>query len=125
MTFNVVPPSEVGRGVVTATCVVVARPEPKAAAMDSVASAGKKFAAETTAAGNLLVIVKNTGGEVPPPGDTSKTVMRAVPGVAMSAAEICAVTCVLLIKVVGRLSPFQPTLDLVVNPSPLNVAFEL
>jgi hypothetical protein len=57
------------------------------------------------------VIVKFASAEVPPPGETSKTLTRAVPGVAMSAAEISAFSYVLLTKVVGRASPFQATIE--------------
>ena len=59
---------------------------------------------------------------MPPPGETSKTVTRAVPGVEMSGAEISAFSCVLLITVVGRLSPFHPKIELLVNPVPLAVS---
>src|SRR5205809_965646 len=40
----------------------------------------------------------------------------------MSGAEISAFSCVLLIRVVGRLSSFHPKIELLVNPVPLSVS---
>jgi hypothetical protein len=48
---------------------------------------------------------------VPPPGGAFTTVTEAVPGVAMSAAEMEAVTLVLLANVVVRADPFQSTTE--------------
>jgi hypothetical protein len=58
---------------------------------------------------------------VPPPGAGVKTVTEAEPGVAISLAEIVAVTWVLLTKVVGRSEPFQRTLEALLNAVPLTV----
>jgi hypothetical protein len=49
------------------------------------------------------------------------TVTRAVPGVAMSAAVIAAVSCVRLTNVVGRAAPFQRTTDEVTKFVPVTV----
>src|SRR5438445_8097207 len=57
------------------------------------------------------VIVNVCGLDVPPPGAGLKTVTEAVPAVAMSAAVICAVGCVLLTQVVVVAVPFQPHPD--------------
>ena len=48
---------------------------------------------------------------MPPPGGAFTTVTEAVPGVAMSAAEMEAVTLVLLANVVVRADPFQFTTE--------------
>jgi hypothetical protein len=48
---------------------------------------------------------------VPPPGGAFTTVTEAVPGVAMSAAEMEAVSLVLLKNVVLRADPFQSTTE--------------
>src|SRR2546427_109468 len=53
------------------------------------------------------VIVNVCGLDVPPPGAAVNTVTEAVPAVAMSAAVICAVSCVLLPNVVARLLALQ------------------
>ena len=48
---------------------------------------------------------------MPPPGGAFTTVTEAVPAVAMSAAEMEAVTLVLLANVVVRADPFQSTTE--------------
>src|SRR5687768_5009665 len=58
-----------------------------------------------------LLIVNVLAAEVPPPGVGVKTVTEAVPAVAMSAAEICACSWVLLTNMVVRSLPFQRTTD--------------
>src|SRR5437867_9614335 len=57
------------------------------------------------------VIMNVCGLEVPPPGAGLRTVTEAVPAVAMSAAVICACSCVLLPNVVARWLPFHCTMD--------------
>jgi hypothetical protein len=49
--------------------------------------------------------------DVPPPGGSFTTVTSAVPGVRMSAAEMEAVSFVLLENVVLRADPFQSTTE--------------
>jgi hypothetical protein len=49
--------------------------------------------------------------EVPPPGDGLNTVTLTDSTAAMSAASICACTCVLEANVVGRALPFHRTMD--------------
>src|SRR5262245_54459415 len=61
--------------------------------------------------GLVATIVKETALEDPPPGAGLNTVTVAVPVVPISSAEIAAVNCVLLTKVVGRFSAFQRTTD--------------
>jgi hypothetical protein len=56
-------------------------------------------------------MVKVNEFELPPPGAGLKTVTTAVPAVAMSLAEICAVTQLPLPLVVGRSLPFQRTTE--------------
>ena len=51
-----------------------------------------------------------------------KTVTGAVPTVAMSPARICAVSCVLLPKVVVRGLPFQRTTDELLKFVPVTVS---
>src|SRR6266404_1726106 len=58
-----------------------------------------------------LLIVNVCALERPPPGVGLKIVTGAVPGVAMSLAEIAARSSVLLKKVVDRSLPFQRTTD--------------
>jgi hypothetical protein len=69
-----------------------------------------------------LLIVKLCPLEVPPPGVGLKTVTVAVPAVAMSAAVIAAVNCVLLTNVVVRLDPFQRTVEVLRKLVPLAVS---
>jgi hypothetical protein len=59
--------------------------------------------------------------DTPPPGVGLKTVMLNVPAFATSAAEILAVSCVPLTKVVVRSAPFQRTIDPLTNPVPFTV----
>jgi hypothetical protein len=61
--------------------------------------------------GARLLIVNVWALEVPPPGAGLNTVTDAVPAEAMSAAVICAVSCVLLPNVVARALPFHCTID--------------
>ena len=60
--------------------------------------------------------------EAPPPGAELNTVTEAVPVVAMSAADIAAVTWVEDTYVVVRLDPFQRTVELATKPLPLTVS---
>src|SRR5262245_57540547 len=57
------------------------------------------------------VMVKFKPFDSPPPGAGVKTDTLAVPELAMSAAVICAVSCVLLTKVVVRGCEFQRTTE--------------
>src|SRR5262245_51294596 len=57
------------------------------------------------------VIEKGSGLDSPPPAGGVKTVIVAVPALAMSSAAIVAVSCVLFPKVVGRAAPFQRTTE--------------
>ena len=59
--------------------------------------------------------------EAPPPGAGLNTVILAVPALAISAAGICAVSWVLLTKVVVRSAPFQRTTELLMKFVPLTV----
>src|SRR5439155_593156 len=68
------------------------------------------------------VIVNVCGLEVPPPGAGVNTVTEAVPAVAMSAAVICAVSCVLLPNVVVRWPPFHCTMDELMKFVPVTVS---
>lgn len=61
---------------------------------------------------------KESGSESPPPGDGLKTVTVAVPVVTMSAAVMAACSWLLLMKLVGRASPFQRTSEDPTNPLP-------
>ena len=69
-----------------------------------------------------LLIVKMSALDVPPTGAGLKTVTLAVPGLAVSAAEISAVNPVLLIKVVDRLDPFHLTTDPLMKFVPFTVS---
>jgi len=68
------------------------------------------------------VIIKLNALELPPPGAGLKTVTLAVPAVAMSAAVIAAVNCVLLIKVAIRSVPFHLTIEPLTKFDPLTVS---
>lgn len=59
----------------------------------------------------LLLMVKGTAFEVPPPGAGLNTVTCAVPALAMSGARMEACNCVLLTNTVLRLLSFQRTSD--------------
>jgi hypothetical protein len=67
-------------------------------------------------------IVNVTAFDVPPPGAGLDTVTLAVPTLAMSAATMDAVNCVLLTKVVVRLGPFQLTTDVLKKFAPLTLS---
>jgi hypothetical protein len=73
-----------------------------------------------TGAGLLMVNV--FAFDVPPPGPGFVTVTLIVPAVAMSAAEIAAVSWALLENVVARGAPFQFTTEVVMNPEPFTVS---
>src|ERR1700682_3916178 len=71
-------------------------------------------------AGTLVGLGESEGGtsivtgnepDVPPPGDGVSTATCATPADRMSAAAIVARICVVLTKVVGRLAPFQRTIE--------------
>ena len=64
-------------------------------------------------AGTGLLMVNVLGADVPPPGPGFVTVTMILPAVAMSAAEIAAVSWVPLENVVLRAAPFQFTTELV------------
>jgi hypothetical protein len=66
-------------------------------------------------------MVKRREFETPPPGDGLMTVIAAVPAVAISPADIDAVTWVGLIRVVVRLPPFHLTIESLMKPDPLTV----
>src|SRR5437667_9495089 len=87
---------------VPVTVSVKAAPPPTAVFGDRELSVGLAFG---------VVIVNVCALEVPPPGVGLNTVTDAVPAVAMSFAEICARSSVLLTKVVVRLVPFHRTTD--------------
>ena len=57
--------------------------------------------------------------ELPPPGEGLSTATLTPAGEAISLLEIEAVRRVLLLKVVGRLSPFQVTVDSAMKFEPL------
>src|SRR5579871_898459 len=65
--------------------------------------------------------LKLNGDDVAPPKPGLKTVMFAAPAVAMSAAVICAVSCVELTYVVVRKEPFHCTMESTSNPLPVTV----
>jgi hypothetical protein len=77
---------------------------------------------EVRAGVGLLVIVKVSAFDVPPPGGGLTTVTEALPTAAMSAAVIAAVSCVALTNVVARALPFQFTTDDDTNPVPVTVS---
>jgi hypothetical protein len=61
------------------------------------------------AVGMGLLMVKVRALDVPPPGEGLTAVTEGVPAVAISLAEIAAVNCVALTKVVVRALPFHCT----------------
>ena len=61
----------------------------------------------TTGVGFACAMLTLIAFEAPPPGAGLKTVTATELALATSAALICAVSCVELIKVVGRFKPFQ------------------
>jgi hypothetical protein len=78
---------------------------------------------ETTTGGFLLAVTLNdSAGEVPPPGAGFVTVTLNIPAVAISVAEIEAVTWVALTNVVVSLLPLNLTTEEVMNPCPFTVS---
>ena len=77
------------------------------------------------AVGEGLPMAKVSALEVPPPGAGVETVTEAVPPAAMSALPICACSCVLDTKVVGRALPFHCTLESEMKFAPLTVSVKL
>lgn len=71
--------------------------------------------------GDGLFTARLTAFEVPPPGAALNTVIGNVPAFCTSAAVICAVSCVLLTKVVLRLLPLSRTTELPTKPVPFTV----
>jgi len=67
------------------------------------------------------LIVKDTVADVPPPGAGFVTVTFAVPAVAISAAEIAAVSCVALTNAVVLAAPLNFTTDVDTKPVPFTV----
>ena len=67
------------------------------------------------------VIVNVNEFDVPPPGVGFKTVIAAVPELAISAAVIAAVNCVALTNVVVRALPFHCAVDPLMKFVPVNV----
>jgi len=72
--------------------------------------------------GTGLLMEKLCTFEVPPPGAGLNTVTEAVPDVVMSAAFICAVSCVAFTNVVARSAPFQRTFESTVKLDPPTVS---
>ena len=72
------------------------------------------------------VIVNDRAFDVPPPAPAAlgglKTVICAVPALAMSLVGICAVKRVLSINVVGRFTPFQRTAEVLMKFVPVTVS---
>jgi len=75
--------------------------------------------------GTGLSMVNVLGAEAPPPGAGLVTVILAVPGVAMSAAVIRAVSSVLLTKVVDAGAPFQSTTEVLIKLVPFTVSVNM
>lgn len=73
-------------------------------------------------AGTGLLIKKVWVLDVPPPGAGVNTVTWAVPAVAMSAADMAAVSWVEDTNVVVRLDPFHWTTEPLTKPVPLTVS---
>ena len=71
------------------------------------------------------LIVNVCAFEVPPPSVGFTTVMLAVPGAAISATVIVAVSCVGETKVVVRAEPFQSTTELETKLVPFTVRVKL
>ena len=94
--------TEVDRKFVPVTVSVNAEPPAVALLGETIVSVGMGFVA---------LMVKARAPEVPPPGAGVNTVTEAEPAVAMSVAEIAAVSWVLLTKVVARAVPFQLTTE--------------
>lgn len=69
-----------------------------------------------------VVIVKIAAFDVPPPGGAVKTVILALPAVAISAVVTCAVNCVLLTNVVGSELPLMRTTEACEKLVPLTVS---
>jgi hypothetical protein len=72
--------------------------------------------------GTGLLIVNVNAPDVPPPGVGVNTVTDGVPPAAISAAVICAWSCVALTNVVVRLLPFQRTTDVMAKFVPVAVS---
>jgi hypothetical protein len=66
--------------------------------------------------------MKESADDMPPPGEGFRTLTLAVPALAISAAVIAAVSCVLLTNVVVRPDPFHCTLDVLTKFEPFTVS---
>jgi len=72
--------------------------------------------------GALMIMVKFTAFEVPPPGAGLLTVTAAVPTMAMAAAGMAAVNCVALTNVVLRAVPPKLTTEAATKFVPLIIS---
>ena len=86
----------------TRTTELEVKPEPVTVRLKAAAPAGTVAGLRAVTCGAGLVTVKSRVSESPPSGGGLKTVMLTVTGKAMSVAGSCAVSCVVLTKVVGR-----------------------
>ena len=82
---------------------------------------GFTVVALTVRTGGVL-IVNGRLPLVPPPGAGENTVTEALPGVAMSEAEISARSCVALTNVVVRFTPVHRIMEPLTNPLPDTVS---
>src|SRR5262245_19197076 len=69
-----------------------------------------------------LIVKVAAGVDTPPPGAGLNTVTEAVPALAMSAAEICAVNCPPSTNVVVRFAPFHRTIEFPTKLLPFTVS---
>ena len=104
------------------TTEVATKPEPFTVSVKAAPPAVALLGEIEPIAGTGLLMVNVIAFDVPPPGGPFTTVTEAVPAVAMSAAEMEAVSIVLLEKVVARGDPFQFTTEVVTKPEPFTVS---
>jgi hypothetical protein len=101
------------------------KPEPVTVSAKPGQPAGALVSESDEIAGTGLLgkglIVSVLADETPPPGAGLETVTLAMPATATSEAEMGAVSCVELTKVVGRLPPFHCTVETETKPVPITV----
>jgi len=73
-------------------------------------------------AGTGFRTVNGIVAEVPPPGAGLETAIGKFPAAAVSPASICAVSCVLLTRLVVRLNPLMVTIELLLKLVPVTVS---
>src|SRR5215510_9230329 len=103
------------------TTDVLTNPLPLTVTVNAAAPAVTLDGDSDSTPGTGFAIVNARSPDVPPPGAGDTTDTCAVPAAATSDAPIDACNCIPLTNIVGRLTPFQRTTDVLTNPLPFTV----